>query len=141
MLVTVHATALQIKIKLEVLLYRHIEIQGGLFGQISDQSFRADGITENIDTRDHRLPRGRGQISRENIHRGTLPRAVRTEETDDLPRFHLKADIIHRTVRAVVLYKMFYFYHKNRISFPLFKFKSANASANFQHRDYCNTKL
>ena len=116
-LLAVQLAAFEVVRKVEVFPNRHIKIEGGLLGKITDQLFCTDGIAENINTRDACFARGRGKISRKDIHGGTLARTVGAQETYDFAFFYGKADIVHRTGGAVIFYKMLDFNHERGLSF------------------------
>ena len=58
------------------------------------------------------------EVACEDVHGGTLTCAVGAEEANDLTLGDLKADIVYRTVVAVVFHQMFDFYHVG-FSFPI----------------------
>ena len=90
MRLSLKSTALQVIYEIHILKDRHIGINGRLLGKEADKLLRADGIVENIYSVDIRRTGRRGKISRQNIHRGTLSRAVGAEESDDLALSDLK---------------------------------------------------
>ena len=116
-LTALQLTTLEVVCKVEVFPNGHIQIEGGLLGEISDQLFCTNGVAENINARNASLAGGGRKISGENIHRGALARTVGAQEANDLAFFNRKANVVHSTGGAVIFYKMLNFYHERVRSF------------------------
>ena len=110
-LLAVELAALEIVVEDEIFLDGHIEVERRLLGQIADVLLGFERIVKDVDARNRDVARGRREITRQNVHRRTLARTVGAKQADDLPLFDLEADVIHRTIRAVILYQMLNFYH------------------------------
>ena len=107
----IELTVLEVVSEGEIFRDSHIGVEGRLLGEISDQSFCIQRVVENINAADLDRAGGGGEIAREHIHRGTLSRAVRTEESEDLALSDLKADIVHGGKVAVVFHQVRNFNH------------------------------
>ena len=107
----VELTVLEVVSKGEVFLDSHIGVKRRLLGEIADQSFCIQRVVEHVNAADLDRARGGGKIAREHIHRGTLARAVGTEESKNLALRNLKADIVHGCKIAVVFHQVRNFNH------------------------------
>ena len=108
---TLQGTALQLIYEIQILLHCHIGIKRRLLGQIADHALCFDRILSDIHAADRCRTGGSRQKARQNIHRRTLARAVRSKKTDDLALADFKRNVVQRIVRAVALHQILNFYH------------------------------
>ena len=99
--------ALQLVVEVQVLVHRHVQVEGRLLGQVADLLFGVEGIPQHVDARHADPSRRGGEVAREDVHGGGLTRAVGPEEADDLALADGEADVVHGAVGAVVLDQMF----------------------------------
>ena len=111
MLLAIQRTALELVVEVEIFLDGHVQVQGGLLGQIADELFGAQRVGEDVDACDGGLARGGGQVTRENVHGGGFACAVGAEQAYDLTAFYGKADVVDRAEGAVIFDQMFDLYH------------------------------
>ena len=78
-----------------------------MLGHVTDVLARAELIPENVAPGHLRPPGGGRQVAGKHSHRGGLPRAVGTEESDNLSLAHLEVDLVHRHNAAVALGELF----------------------------------
>ena len=96
-------------INLHVHRRRSLEARGEVVGKRARLELHADpaldarGIGENIHARDRRRASIRFSKSLEDLHRGGLPRSVRTEQAEDLALLDEEADSTDRFDLAVAL--------------------------------------
>ncbi len=89
--------------EVQIFIDGHVHIQRGLFGEEADELFRLVGVFEDVDPADLGFPGRGGEVAGEDIHRGGFPRAVRTEEADDLTLLDFHRNTFHDRPRAVFL--------------------------------------
>ena len=89
--------------EVDVARRRHLRIERGRLGQVTDRSPRIRGITEDIVPRDPSLAVRRRNESRQHAHRRRLPGAVRPEKAHDLARLNLEVEPAHGLEIAVAL--------------------------------------
>ena len=99
--------ALQLVVEAQVLVHRHVQVEGGLLGEVADLLFGVEGISQHVDACHADPSRGGGEVAREDVHGGGLTRAVGPEEADDLALADGEADVVHGAIGAVVLDQMF----------------------------------
>ena len=88
--------AFDARAKGQVIAHRHVQINGRLFGQVTDAALDLQRRLENVKSRDPRSPRGGRQKSREHAHCRRLARAIGTEKSQDLARLEFKAQRVYR---------------------------------------------
>ena len=98
--------ALQLVVEAQVLVHRHVQVEGGLLGEVADLLFGVQGIPQHVDARHADPPRRGGEVAREDVHGGGLTRAVGAQEADDLALADGEADVVHGAVGAVVFDQM-----------------------------------
>ena len=135
MLFPVELALLQLVDEVQILVHLHIDVQRRLLGKEADEFLRFVGVFQNIDTAYLRGTGGGGKISREDIHRRTLARAVGAEKADNFSFSHGKADIVHGEFRAVAFYQMTDFNHDIAPDTLLFRRSAQNVIL------YCTTNL
>jgi hypothetical protein len=92
-------------------MYRHFGIQWRGLRQISRTPLGFEWLFKYVESCNPSSPVSRWEISSQNTHRRGLARAVRTEETEDLPPFDAEADVIDRRKRPVALGYVLHFDH------------------------------
>ena len=123
------SASLDVVIEAEVLVHGHVEIQGRLFRQVSDQSFGAQRVSQHVNS-PHDDASGRaGQASCQDIHGRGFAGTVGSQQSDHLARSDLQRHVIHGAQSPVILYQMFKLYHRG-FSFPA----GAVSRALFPHR-------
>ena len=107
----VELAALDFVNEIQVFVDGHVDVERGLFRKEADQLLRFVRVFENVDAADLRFARGGRQIAGEDVHRGRLARAVRSEEAHDLALADLEADVVNGELGAIVFYQIVYFNH------------------------------
>ena len=103
-LCTVELAVLEVVAEDKVLFYGHIEIERGLLGQIAYVLLCFHRVVQHVNARYLNDTRCGREVTRKDIHSGTLTRAIRAKEADDLTLFDLKADVVNSAVRAVIFH-------------------------------------
>jgi hypothetical protein len=79
----------------------------GLFsGMYPTRRLTASGSGSRPEAADRHLARRRGQVARQDAHRGRLAGAVGAEEADDLAARHREADVVDRRHAGVRLHEV-----------------------------------
>ena len=115
MLEPVQGAFFQVKDKIQILPHRHVQIERGLLGQIPDAGFRLVGLFEDVVSIDFDRALAGGQVAGEDVHGRGLAGAVRPQEAEDLPFFHLKADMVYSHMGPIPLGQVLYLDHMLRI--------------------------
>ena len=76
---------LQVKNKVQVFRYGHVQVQGRLLRQVADLPLGGDRILQNVDAADAGGAGAGGEVPGDDVHGCGFSRAVRTQETHDLP--------------------------------------------------------
>ena len=115
---SVELAPLEVVYEIQIFRNRHIGIKWRLLGQKSYVFLSLYRMLGYVHTVYIYLARGSREISRKDIHSGTLTRTVRSEQTDYLTLADLKRDVADGIIRAKALNKIFYFDH--RVTLVLF---------------------
>ena len=98
--------------KLQVLLRRHIQIQGRLLGQVADGLFGLLRLLGDAVAVHQDLPFRGAQVAGHQVHGGGFPRSIGAEESENLAVRHSKGQVVHRQMAAVPLDQVAYFDHR-----------------------------
>ena len=93
----------------------HVGVDGRIFRQVADPLLHLDGILEDVEPAHLRLAARRRQDSGEDAHGRRLAGAVGAEETEDLARLHLEADVVDRLQLPVALHQVLDFNHEAQL--------------------------
>jgi hypothetical protein len=89
--------------EIEELSRRHLGIQGGAFGQVSDASLRSKRIRLDVVSTDRCASVAGRNKSCDHLHGRGFTGAVRPKESQDLPGFAVKAQVVNDCVAAIPL--------------------------------------
>jgi hypothetical protein len=103
--------ALQPPDKREILADFHVRVQRRTFRQIADPLFHFQRLLQHIESGHVCRSGGRRQKAGQDPHRRRLPRAIRTEESDNLAFLNFKGNIVDSDVTRVSLRQAFHLDH------------------------------
>ena len=106
---------LQLRAEAEILLHRHVGIQGRDLRQVPDAGPGGLRLLQNIVALHQHLALRGGQIAGHDIHRGGFSGAVRPQKAEDLAVLHREAQVVHRVVVPVSLHQIFDLDHTNNL--------------------------
>ena len=87
----------------EVVSPGHVSVEPDVVGQVPDATLDGEGRARRVQPVDAGFPGRRLGKAEEHEDRRRLARAVRTEETEDLPGLDHEVEVIHRRHLAVAL--------------------------------------
>ena len=90
------AHAEQPAVEVQVLPDGELAVQGVLLGDDPAELLGQRGVGRDVDAGDERPAGGRDHAGGEDAGRGGLACAVRAEEAEDLPGFHVEVELVHR---------------------------------------------
>ena len=109
--------------ELQILLRRHIQVEGRQLGQIADGPLGRLRLPDHAVPVHQDLPLCGAQIAGHQVHGGGLSRPVGAQKAEDLAVGHGKGQVVHRRMAAVPLNQVAYFDHRTRppcIQWPLY---------------------
>jgi hypothetical protein len=87
----------------QVVIHKHILVEGSCLGQVPDQPLDLQGMVVDVVVLDRNASLGWLHVAGENPEGRGFPRAVRPQQPQDLPFADLETDVVNRTQAAVVL--------------------------------------
>ena len=90
----------------EVLLHRHVGVEGRLLRQVADAALGRLGLLGHAVAVHQDLPLGGAQVAGHDVHGGGFSRPVGAQEAVGLASLHREAQVVHRRVAAVPLHQV-----------------------------------
>ncbi len=87
---------LQLGDKGQILLHRHVGVQGRRFRQVPDAAFRLDRLRKHIKPGDRRRAIGGRHVPGQHAHGRGFAGSVGSEKSKNFALFHTEADIVNR---------------------------------------------
>ena len=97
--------------EVQIFQHRHVQIQGGLIGQIAHAPLGLLRLLQDVVAVDDDLTLGGGQISGDHVHGGGLTGAVQAQQTAYLALLDGQIQVIHRRLVAISLDQIVDFDH------------------------------
>ena len=95
LLLVIAAQPAQFGDETEKAFHRHVGVSRGVFREIADEPFGADGVIIHVMAADGNLAFGGRNKARNHAHGGGFARAVGPEEPKDFASFHRKRNMVH----------------------------------------------